>query len=61
MEEGTGRLCEPQISEFAVRLCFLVMSEAIPINTHQHGCLNVKELNKDNNERLSNIVRGAVG
>lgn len=61
MKEGAERLCEPQIREFAVRSNFLVMSEAIPIKTHQHGCLNVNELNKDNNERHDNIVRSGVG
>jgi hypothetical protein len=34
--------CKSQrIRDFGVRLCLLVMSEAKPIESHQHGCPNM--------------------
>ena len=36
--------CKSQgIRECAVRVCLLVMSEATPIKSHQHGCLNMSQ------------------
>ena len=40
-KRGQKELKRHRIGELAVRACLLVMTEAIPVEPHQHNCINM--------------------
>lgn len=55
-KKGQKEWKSQRVRKFAVRLCFLVMSEATPVTTRQRDCLNTNELSEDSSDRHAKLL-----